>query len=651
TQKKNRISGAQSPKTNGGAVLKTAGKKRPREEEDSDEEVAAESMLDSKQVKKLKKLITEDGDHSDDDSVQLENSDEDDDASDDDVEDDSDEDDDEENDDDEEDEDENEDSDHDGDTDQEFPEKVVKPAKEAKKPKQEPKQELAKKKQTKETTETATFKPSNANVLLFNIPRINENDLRNFLTKRGVQPESVSCINTPVALIGLPNEAAAKKAVTSCSGTAYGQVTLAAVTVSGGEVAMIRSSHNPHPGNPNAPLTCVFATFIPKTVTQEEILNVIAIEPKNIRLMTSGPKNKVSNACYIDCHSEADAKKAYEALQGRQMGSNRIKAFLKPQNNFSPLTEESLVVTNVPFSAGVEEMKKEFPTAQKIEFSRKGSFMLTFATAEARNKVLAEAEGKVMDGRALRIITSEKRNSDFSVFVANLPFTVTVEEVKAAFPQSKHVQLQRNKEGRCNGTAIVSFASKEAAEAAVKEGSTKEIKGRGLRVKLQDGSASSPNKQEKKQEKPLKPQAQQKQAEKKVELPAQVGSESEDEDHEEADSEDEEESEGEDDQDVAEESGDDDEDDDDEEEEKSESEEEAEEPAAKRPKQEESGNFKPKQRNDGKPGARGRGGQFNFRGGRGGGFQQRGGRGGGFQQRGGRGGKPQGGRGGAFRRR
>lgn len=455
-----------TPKSASKKELATLGKKRPREEENSssaDEEELDTSLLSAQQVKKLKQMIAEDGDHSDAESEEGDSDvDQDDDEDDDsdDLEGDS-EDDEGDSDDDESVDDEDDESEHDGDTEEEFPEKVVKAnakkdkkanATQQEKPKKQANAKKAGKPEKKEApAPLAPYKVSPANVLLFNFPRLNEEELRGFLTKRGVQPESVARVSAPVAIIGLPSEAAAKKTVSACSGSAYSMRTLAAISVTGDDIGKIQTNKNMNPANPDAPMTCVLVTFIPKSVTQEQLLKMIDIKPKSMHLITGGAKNRITNACYIDCANEADAKEVYSKLQGREVDNHRFKVFLKQQQNYSPITDTSFVVTNVPFAAGVEEMQKEFPTATKIDLTRKGSFLLHFATSAARNKAAESAKTKTMEGRPLRIVTAERTNTDFSIFIANLPFDVKNGEVREIFPKSTRVHLQLGKNGKCNG--------------------------------------------------------------------------------------------------------------------------------------------------------------------------------------------------------
>ncbi|EUB60371.1 hypothetical protein EGR_04753 [Echinococcus granulosus] len=534
TQKKNRNPNAQNSKANGAPATKILGKKRPREEDSGDDEDVG-TKLDAVQVKKLKQMIVEDADDSG--STELDAEEE--------IEGDSDEDSEEYGDED--------DSDHNGDTEDELPEKVVKLANSREKTQHQQtpvKSNQEKLKATAKQSEQKVgvqkqFRVSASNILLFNIPRLNENELHGFLAKRNVHPESISCINSPVALLGFADDAAAKKAVSACSGAAYSQDTLAVVPVTDGDIGMIRSNKNPHPGRPDAPLTCLFVASLPKSITEKEILKVIGIEPKHLRLMTSGPKNYLTNACYIDCNSEDDARKAFQALQNHQFGDVQVKVYLKPQSNFNPVTETSLIVTNVPFSAEIDDVKKQFPSAKKVELTRRGCFMLSFGSAEDRARVLKESEGKIMGGRTLRFITSDKSAVDYPVFVSNIAFAVSADELKAAFPGCRNV-FMRKKNGRFNGNAIVYFTTKEAAEAGAKEGAKKELKGRLLKTKVQDQSADpSIDKQsaaspKKGTEKP-KPRVENKA---KAVLPAQVGSESEEEDDEEDKSGDEEIDEG-----------------------------------------------------------------------------------------------------------
>ncbi|VUZ45038.1 unnamed protein product [Hymenolepis diminuta] len=667
TQKKNRSSTA-STKSNGSvasAEKKIVTKKRQREEDSEDETELTETEM--QRVKKLKQMLADAGDSEEGEEVSGEDdsqdedygvSDEEEDSDDDDDDDDGDED----------------DSEHDGDTEEEFPEKVVTPKKASAKKEKDQSPAKANGSAKKGAAEkdaqvvgriTEPFKPSGSNVMLFNIPKINEIELKGFLSKRNVSPESICCINGPVAMLGFSNEAAAKKAITSCSGAAYSQSILAAVTASGEDLAMIRSNKNPNPSKSDAPLTCVFVTDIPKPVSEAELVKATDIEPKHVRLITSGPKNRLTNACYIDCKSVADAKKALQSLSKHSFAGKSVKVYLKPQFNFNPVTEKSVIIANVPFSFDVEAIKKEFPKAKKVELTRRGCFMLTFENAEIRDNVVKESKGKVMDGRELRFITTEKTHADVAVFVSNIAFTVTADELKAFFPGCKNVFMKKNNNGKFSGNAVVYYNTKEEAEIGSKQAAGKEIKGRAIKVKMTCAEPKTESETAKKESKPAaqkvaEPKAK---AEQKTKKPVQVGSDSESEEDEDKDDVEEEGDSDDDEVGIVEgadsDDQDDDDDDDDEEEDEEEddseddkSEEETEKPTEqKRARMDSTETKSPNSRPPFK--ARGRGNGGDFRGGnRGGGF--RGGNRGGSGFRGGnrggfRGGRGRGGNGGGFR--
>uniref|UniRef100_A0A0X3NRT2 RRM domain-containing protein n=1 Tax=Schistocephalus solidus TaxID=70667 RepID=A0A0X3NRT2_SCHSO len=399
--------------------------------------------------------------------------------------------------------------------------------------KQAPKQKAVQQPVAKSSTSAATSKVAPSHVLLFNFDSLNENLLSGFLKKRGVNPQSIGCIYSPVALIGLSNDEAAKKAVSACSGATYNARSLSAVMVSG-DTSKILTSKPKQPISSDTPLLTVFATNLPKSLTADNIKKMVGIEPKAMRLMTTGPKNKLFNACYIDCTSEADAKKAFEALEGRSESGTNIRAFLKGAQQWAPLTESSLIITNAPFAVGVDQMKKEFPTASSVESMRKGAFHLSFKSKEDREKAADQARGKVMDGRQLRVVTpgeDMKAKDDakkFSIVVSNLPFTSKIDEIRALYPGCTWVTIKKRDDGKFSGVAVVSFKSEDAAKKALDETPSKQLQGRQLRAHLEGQQAEGSKK-----DTPAKKEAKQtvsKEQKKTPVLPAQVGSESEDDD-------------------------------------------------------------------------------------------------------------------------
>ncbi|VDN98143.1 unnamed protein product [Rodentolepis nana] len=659
TQKKNRNS-TSSTKSNGSVASaeKLVAKKRQREEDSEDEIEQTEAEM--QRVKKLKQMLEIAGDSEDSDDYSESQDEDETEASDDDDYDDED------------------DSEHNGDSEEEVTEKVETSKKASGKKEKKQTQAKANGVAKMETVDNKSqvigkiaeqFKPSASNVMLFNIPRINEPELKGFLSKRNVNPESICCINGPVVMLGFSNEAAAKKAQTTCSGAAYNQSVLAAITASGEDLAMIRSNKNPNPSKTDAPLTCLFVTDLPKSVSEEELVKATGIVPKHVRLITSGRKNRITNACYIDCKSETDAKNGLQSLSKHSFVGKTVKVFLKPQFNFNPVTENSVIVANVPFSVDIDAIKLEFPKAQKVELTRRGCFMLTFESAEIRDKVVKESKGKVMDGRELRFITTEKTQGDVAVFVSNVEFSVTAEELKAVFPGCKNIFMKKSKNGKFNGqvpNAIVYYPTKEEAEAGAKQAADKEVKGRAIKVKMTSAESKTESENSKTQSKPASQKATTPKSKvEEVKKPVQVGSDSESEEDDdgsdpESDDADEDITDGDDSEDQDDDNDDDDDDDDvedeDDDEDNSEDDDESEEsvkpPEQKRVKMDAPETKSPNSRPPFKPRGRGNG---DFRGGnRGGGF--RGGNRGGGGFRGGnrgnggfRGGRGRGGNGGGFR--
>ncbi|VDN15956.1 unnamed protein product [Dibothriocephalus latus] len=344
-----------------------------------------------------------------------------------------------------------------------------------------------------------TPKVAKSHVLLFNFDSLNESLLAGFLKKRGVNAQTLGCIYSPVALLGLPNDEAAKKAVSACSGATYNTRALSAVMVDG-DVSKILTNKSKQTSN-DGPLMTVFASNLPKSLTTEDIKKIIGVEPKSMRLLTSGPKNRLFNACYIDCLSEADARKAFKALEGRSESGTNIRAFLKNQQQWPAVTETTLIITNAPFTIGVEQMKKEFPTATLVESTKKGSFHLTFKTKEDKEKAATKAKGKVMEGRPLRVVIPgeekkpQKDSKPNSLVVSNLPFTAKIDEIRQLYPGCSWVTLKKRDDGKFNGTAVISFKSAEDAKKALNETPSKQVQGRQLRAHLESQQPEAPVKE------------------------------------------------------------------------------------------------------------------------------------------------------------
>lgn len=77
-------------------------------------------------------------------------------------------------------------------------------------------------------------------------------------------------------------------------------------------------------------------------------------------------------------------------------------------------------------------------------------------------------------------------NSEFKVYVGNLPFSFTQEELKNLFSEFGQITeatvISDKFSGRSKGFGFVTFANKEDSDKAISEMNDKEVQGRNLKV-------------------------------------------------------------------------------------------------------------------------------------------------------------------------
>eukprot|EP00300_Choanocystis_sp_HF-7_P026688 c3039_g1_i1.p1 GENE.c3039_g1_i1~~c3039_g1_i1.p1 ORF type:complete len:309 (+),score=53.66 c3039_g1_i1:49-927(+) len=148
----------------------------------------------------------------------------------------------------------------------------------------------------------------------------------------------------------------------------------------------------------------------------------------------------------------------------------------------------SVFVNNIAFLTTDEDFhtlvsSKGFPGFVSAQVSRRGNRSRGFGFVKFESRqhaldALAGLNGLELDGRPLRAREArENSNSETSLFVGNLPWETTSEELAQVFGKFGAVrsEVQKQSSGRSKGFAIVEFDSSEAASKALASLGTLEI--------------------------------------------------------------------------------------------------------------------------------------------------------------------------------
>ena len=167
----------------------------------------------------------------------------------------------------------------------------------------------------------------------------------------------------------------------------------------------------------------------------------------------------------------------------------------------------TLYVGNLPYDAKDEDLKSLFDkydcssaVMQRRYDGRPKGFAL--ATVGKADEAIAELNETEFQGRKIMVRLDKgptdktkmdqhrkKRNEEAaepsnSVFVGNLPYDVTSEQLATHFPGAQSAVVQSGRDGRSRGYAVVTYDSIENAQAAINEKNDEEVGGRKVRCRF-----------------------------------------------------------------------------------------------------------------------------------------------------------------------
>ncbi|XP_042652457.1 nucleolin [Tyto alba] len=200
-----------------------------------------------------------------------------------------------------------------------------------------------------------------------------------------------------------------------------------------------------------------------------------------------------------DVEEESEDEKPVKEAPGKRKKdmANKSAPEAKKKKTDGPTSAFSLFVGNLVPTKEYEELKtgiKEFFGKKNIEVldvrigASKRFGYVDFSSAEDLDKAL-QLNGKKLMGLEIKLekaksketMKENKKERDArTLFVKNLPYRVTEEEMREVFENAQEIRIVMNKEGSSKGVAYVEFKTETEANKALEEKQGTEIDGRAM---------------------------------------------------------------------------------------------------------------------------------------------------------------------------
>ncbi|NXS73786.1 NUCL protein, partial [Pandion haliaetus] len=200
-----------------------------------------------------------------------------------------------------------------------------------------------------------------------------------------------------------------------------------------------------------------------------------------------------------DAEEESEDEKPVKEAPGKRKKemANKSAPEAKKKKTDGPTSAFSLFVGNLVSTKDYEELKtgiKEFFVKKNIEVldvrigASKRFGYVDFSSAEDLDKAL-QLNGKKLMGLEIKLekaksketMKENKKERDArTLFVKNLPYRLTEDEMREVFENALEIRIVMNKEGNSKGMAYVEFKTEAEANKALEEKQGTEIDGRAM---------------------------------------------------------------------------------------------------------------------------------------------------------------------------
>ncbi|XP_063195420.1 nucleolin [Chroicocephalus ridibundus] len=200
-----------------------------------------------------------------------------------------------------------------------------------------------------------------------------------------------------------------------------------------------------------------------------------------------------------DAEEESEDEKPVKEAPGKRKKemANKSAPEAKKKKTDGPTSPFSLFVGNLTPTKDYDELKtgiKEFFLKKNIEVSdvrigaSKRFGYVDFSSAEDLDKAL-QLNGKKLMGLEIKLekakskemVKENKKERDArTLFVKNLPYRLTEDEMRDVFKNALEIRIVLNKEGNSKGMAYIEFKTEAEANKALEEKQGAEIDGRAM---------------------------------------------------------------------------------------------------------------------------------------------------------------------------
>nr|CAH8871920.1 unnamed protein product [Trichobilharzia regenti] len=228
------------------------------------------------------------------------------------------------------------------------------------------------------------------------------------------------------------------------------------------------------------------------------------------------PKKSEGSNHFPDSNNKHDIDEIHEAPGSKverckkKVPANKLKKKVlkkiisKTEDSVAELTNvvPKLLITGLPHSVDKFTLKEVFPLATLVKLSKKASSRYAFLDFSSKKdysdavKLLKSLEFcgvkpnyRIIVGSNENVIKSQNTkhlaNKPNCLRIRNLPYSLTLNEIKAEFPLADQIHLDINKLGIFNGSCILEMKSNDDLQAVLNECKHKYIGGRLVRAEAQ----------------------------------------------------------------------------------------------------------------------------------------------------------------------
>ena len=192
------------------------------------------------------------------------------------------------------------------------------------------------------------------------------------------------------------------------------------------------------------------------------------------------------------------------------------KASMATNNNNNSQPEYKVFFGNLDFDCSWQQLKdfvqQRCGGVEHVDIPKKGWGVATFATKRGAEKAIAACDNVMFQSRNIDVrwdrdsSTNNKNSSNTQLFVGNLPYDCTWQQLKDAFKRFgavSHAEVCETQNGKTTGFGIVAFVKSHAAEKALSSMDGVDFQGRKLSVrwdrkpeKLESEKAAPSNKRD-----------------------------------------------------------------------------------------------------------------------------------------------------------